>query len=194
MIVDHLWRDQRLPLLEKMEDSLDHIRHAATVLSGAGREGEGVSHLFLTPASEPAATFDSETGFSGYDIVMMDAEDLAGYRRQLSDRLAGPPPPLRPLPTSLRLALKDLVREIRAAGAELILIEPPAGIPLSRPMEPPKGVPHLCYNAVEASQAWYQPEDRRDGGHLLRAGARKFSAQLGRDFALLVKKRAAGAE
>ena len=66
----------------------------------------------------------------------MNAEDTAGYRRQLAARLAGPPPALRALPSDLRKALKDLTEEIHAAGAEIVLIEPPAGIPLSRPMKP----------------------------------------------------------
>jgi hypothetical protein len=47
---------------------------------------------------------------------------------------------------------------------------------------------HLSYNAIEKNATWYAPGTRRDGGHLMGSAAKLFSAQIGRDFAALVKK------
>lgn len=191
--VRHVWRDVHLSWLEKLEDSLEHIGHAVTVMSGAGRQGDMLSDLLLPHAEVVEDGFDPATGFQGFNNVLMSAEEMAGYRKQLAERLAAPPPPVRALPSDLRDALKDLRAEIKRAGAELVLIEPPAGIPLSRPIQPPDGVMHLRYNEVEAHTDLYTLETRRDGGHLLADAARKFSVQLGRDFAALVKKRSEAA-
>lgn len=188
MSVLHVWKDGRLPFIEKLEESIDHLSQAATVMSGTGRKGEMVSRLLMPNTDAIEDGMDPATGFQAFNTMLMSAEDIAGYRRQLAERLAGRPPPVRALPSDLRDALKELRSEIKRAGAELVLFEPPAGIPLSRPIQPPVGVMHLRYNDVEAHTDLYAPEHRRDGGHLMAEGARIFSAQFGRDFAALTKK------
>lgn len=188
MSLHHVWRDGRLPVIEKLDESVEHLSQAATVMSGAGRKGETISHLLMSGADVLEDGMNPATGFQAFNTMLMSEDEIASYRRQLAGRLAAPPPPVRALPSDLRVALKDLRKEINRAGAELVLFEPPAGIPLSRPIQPLPGVMHLRYNDVEAHTDLYAPEQRRDGGHLMAEGARLFSAQLGRDFAALVKK------
>ncbi len=192
LAVDHVWRDERMPWLERADQCADHLSQAAQVATGAGRRGGLWSGLLLPQeAKKEDALFDRETGFLGYAEQAMSGEDAARYREQLAARLAGQPPPVRTMPADLRAALKELAAEVRRAGAELVLIEPPESIRLSRPMKPPPGVLHLGYNAVEANQEWYAPEARCDGGHMVGSAAKKFSARVGRDFAALVKQRSA---
>lgn len=191
LAVEHVWADDRLALLEKAGETCEHLTFFARVASGAGLAGEKISRQLLPPADEKPLGFDLATGFSAYADQEMPPADTEGYRKQLADRLAAPPPALRGIPSDLRAELKSLIKEVRAAGAELVLIEPPAGIPLSRPMKPPPDVLHLCYTAVEKNTRWYQPETRRDGGHLKGTAAKEFSRQLGADFAALIKQQAA---
>lgn len=191
LAIEHVWADERLPLLEKLDETAEHVSLFARVMSGTGLAGERVSRVLLPPEEENPLGFDAATGFSAYADQDMPPADTEGYRKQLADRLAAAPPALRGIPADLRSELKVLVNEVRAAGAELVLIEPPAGIPLSRPMKALPDVLHLGYTAVERNTRWYQPETRRDGGHLKGTAAREFSRQLGADFAALIKQQAA---
>lgn len=191
LAVEHVWADDRLPFLEKAGETCEHLTLFVRVVSGTGLAGEKISRQLLPPADEKPLGFDLATGFSAYADQNMPPADTEGYRKQLADRLVAPPPALRSIPADLRSELKVLVKEVRAAGAELVLIEPPAGIPLSRPMKPLPDVLHLGYTAVEKNTRWYQPDTRRDGGHLKGTAAKEFSRQLGTDFAAMIKQQAA---
>ena len=97
----------------------------------------------------------------------------------------GPPVPVRPV---FRDALREVIADVRSAGAEPIFVIAPTINPVENYGGIPDDAAVWSFNNPGEVPALYEPAHRYDLWHLNHQGAVQFTALLAERFALLTDK------
>lgn len=169
-------------------------RHAEVFARRGCNEGEGATWLEAELGlvkKKKADRWDPPSSWKdteGYETEPDVA--LAGEARAKFESLAGS---IRknftqvPISPAYREALEKIVTEIRAAGAQPILVLTPTMNPRERFTGFPADLPIWSYQNMDEFPALYEPANHFDEAHLNHAGAQIFTDLLATRFAEMVK-------
>jgi hypothetical protein len=119
-------------------------------------------------------------GYAAEPSVAFSGKALERYEEKVEEMREGiPEVPARP---SFRRALDDIVREVKAAGMEPILILPPSVDFRENFTGLPEGVPTWRYNDPVSFTELYETANRFDDAHLNHSGAMIFTDLLAAKF------------
>ncbi len=140
------------------------------------------------PWQEPRL-WESSGGFLPQPPRVMPAVEEAQFRKAVDSAIQHGLPPRRIAP-ELAEELRSLAREVRAAGARLVLVIPPS-------VEPGDGSPDLralgidadllAFNAPARLPVLFDPALHTDARHLNERGAAEFTRACAADFAKIVE-------
>lgn len=172
---------------EKRELLFGHIRLFLQHVTNMGRGAELISKRLAPPpprkkpyAWEPHAGYDAElTQTLPEDMLPRFTADTARMKK------LGPPIPVRPV---FREALREIIADVRRAGAEPIFVIAPTINPVENYGGIPDGAPVWAFNNPTEFPALYEPAHHYDLWHLNHQGAMKFTALLAARFAALTRK------
>jgi hypothetical protein len=125
-------------------------------------------------------------GFAGRDTPF-EGWKLDQYRKFV-EKAKTVPPPRVPISRALRQSIERIVSEVRAMGAEPILIISPSLVPSDNFSELPADVAVWSFRGPNDFPALYDPKNRFDTGHLNSAGAVVYTELLASRFASHIAK------
>ncbi len=182
-------RASRAPLSEKCEQVAVHIVCFAVRMSNLGRGPERVGLLLSGPGKAKLASNPWEEN-AGY--VAQPAREFAGERRAvfentvnaLQSRALEP----MPLPALCAAAIREVVAEVRAAGAEPIFVLSPTvarGENFTDFVAAGIDARLIAFNDPRRYPAIFRAENHSDHEHLNAAGAAAYTSALAEEFARL---------
>lgn len=156
--------------------------------AGAGAEWLavefGVVKRKKSARGAPAWKSSESEGYEPEPDTPMTAEKLAEFQSAVADFRENLPP--QPIDRVFRRALDDAIAEVRAAGAQPVLLLTPTVKEKENFTGLPDGVPVLRFQDPNAFPQFFDPANCYDNEHLNHAGAQLFTAELARRFAELL--------
>ena len=137
---------------------------------------------------EAAAAKSSETeGYEPEPDTPMSAEALSEFQSAVADFSENLPP--LPIDRVFRRALDEAIAEVRAAGAQPVLVLTPTVKEKENFTGLPDGVPVLRFQDPKEFPQFFDPANCFDKEHLNHTGAQLFTDELARRFAELAPRR-----
>jgi hypothetical protein len=180
-----------LPLREKWPLC---TRHGTLLLRQWTNQGRGAEWLAVEsglakkkkrPRGEPSKLWKDAEGYNAESDRPLAEPARAKFQLSVAAQKKGfPPAPIRP---SFRTALAEIVAEVRAAGAEPILVLTPTVLAPENFRGLPENVAVWRYHDVNEYPALYEIENHFDRMHLNHAGAQIFTDLLATRFGELLK-------
>jgi hypothetical protein len=197
----HDWRHTRMvcsaisagkqPIGEKCWLYTGHLAIYFRERSNQGRGAEWLSAAFGMEKGKSDRKMSSklkEDGYAGRDREL-EGPERERYERFLAKAKVSPPLPLVPISDALREALDRMIAEVRAAGAEPILVVSPSLFPNENFTNLPENVSVWSFLGANEYPDLYDPRHRFDIGHLNTAGARTYTDLLSARFANQIAER-----
>jgi hypothetical protein len=185
--------DMGIPLRRKRDLVVGHMTHLFRQWTNQGRGAEQLTFEFGLEKRKKAAKWDPPKawdGNEGYEPetkVAFEGKEREKFEADVAaQRQSFPPYPTRP---SFLRALNKIIAEVRAAGAEPILVVTPTVDPRENFQELPPDVTVWRYHDANEFPALYETANRYDGAHLNDAGARIFTDLLAARFSELLNTR-----
>ena len=150
-----------------------------------GRGAEWLFDVFNVEQRKPdrwtRGEWTEAEGYSGRDTPFAGPQ-LEQYQKFVAKGKVSSRAPV-PITAALRGALEKVIGEVRATGAEAILVISPSLVPADNFSELPTGVPVWSYRGPNQFPGLYDPANRFDTGHLNSAGAEIYTDMLALRFA-----------
>ena len=176
----------------------DHCRrwigHTAPLLRNWTNIGTGADRLAVQlgaakrkkmPQELPPKEWAKTEGYEPEPEVPMTGEKLEEFQRAVADLRADfPPQPIGPV---FRAALDEVIAEVRAAGAQPVLVLTPTVKEKEQFTGLPDGVPVLRFQDPHTFPQLFDPANCYDKEHLNNAGAQLLTDLLATAFADLLK-------
>ncbi len=175
-----VWESSQ-PSLEKGGLLAAHAGLFLQRLTNPGRGAEWLEDRYFPTKKKADTSWMRRAGFDPEEKSEWTDAARADYAREVAERAASlPPQQVRP---GLAVALREIVSEVHAAGAEPIFVIPPT----TREEENlvtglPAGVTVWAYNQPGEYPQLYQPEMHFDRGHLSEKGAQVWTSLLAKRF------------
>jgi len=196
MVVWHDWKHTAMVFRRIMESPqpagekcLWLSKHAQCFLQRSVDPGRGADWLrqrYFPSKGKSEVTTMKRGGYDPKPKVDWDEATQAQYALELREFEQSPPQRVRP---GLASALREVIEEVRRAGAEPILVIPPSTRVEEKLTEGlPKGVTIWAFNNPAEFPRLYDPELLYDLGHLNENGSREFTSLLAKRMAELAQK------
>ena len=177
----------RLPSQEKRNLLLGHLRLFLQQAINLGRGDDLISkRLAPPPPRKKPYSWQPHAGYEAELSQTLPDDMLDRFTTDVSRmKKLGPPVPVRPV---FRNALRDIIADVRRAGAAPIFVIAPTINPVENYGGVPDDAPVWSYNNPSEFPALYDPAHRYDLWHLNHQGAVQFTALLAERFAQLTRK------
>lgn len=180
-------RDRAFKPIERWQLVVDHGAILLRNWTNSGRGAEWLGYEFGIEKRKKDSRWDppdewkNDEGYQPEPDEPLAGEPLKQFMRSVEARKRSFPP--RPMPPSLRDAFADIVAEIRAAGAEPIILITPTVRPEENFAGFAPDVTVWSYHDPNQYPALYDPALRHDPTHLSHDGAKAFTNLLADRFA-----------
>ena len=184
-----VWRaiaEEPLPWGERARRAIAHGTHLLRNWTNVGIGGEwlavelGSAKRRKSPREQTAKNFTETEGYEPEPDTAMTGEPLAEFQRAVADFRANLPP--QPIGPVFRAALDEVIAEVRAAGAQPVLVLTPTVKEKENFTNLPDGVPVLRFQDPHEFPQLFEPANCYDTEHLNHTGAQLFTDALARRF------------
>jgi len=175
------------PLLEKAQQLAWHTGLFLHRMANAGRGVDWWRAIFFPKKDKADKSWIETAGFYPVKVGQWGARARADFAQEI---LAFQQSPLQRLRPGLASAVRDLIGEVRRAGAEPVFVLPPSVRPEEKLGEGwPPGTVVWAFNDPAEYPRLFLPELRHDLTHLDEDGAREFTSLLAQRFSDLARQR-----